>query len=200
MADPRVLVVSRRKGAAPAPDGAVVVYVGRAMPQLGIAGSSLGNPFRVPHGYDVATDPDDVLGRYRRWLDERLTDPTSAQSVEVSRLADIVRSGDTLALECWCAPGRCHADVIRDVLIERLGIVVHAKRCPAAERNDAHAKAAGYTHTDQAHHDRRGHWCVSTPAEYVLQMCRECEREGCDTCPRFRTPTRACTCGAEARS
>lgn len=121
MTDSRILVVSRRRGGTRAPEGAVVVYVGRAIPRLGIAGSSLGNPFRVPRGHDVATDPDDVLGRYRRWLDERLTDPTSAQSVEIARLVEwCERSGDTLALECWCAPARCHAEVIRDVLLERL--------------------------------------------------------------------------------
>lgn len=38
---------------------------------------------------------------------------------------------------------------------------------------------------------------VSTPAEYLARQCRECEREGCDTCPRFRRVERVCTCGAE---
>lgn len=156
---PTVVVVSRHKDGTRAPNGAVVVYVGRAQLHPRLAGSPLANPFRIPRGYDVARDPVDILGRYRRWLDEALTRPASSQTVEIDRLADLlriprlVRCGNcwadwpaetwdkrpvgpdgecsichghgyvepqTLALECWCAPKRCHADVIREVLIERL--------------------------------------------------------------------------------
>lgn len=84
--------------------------------------------------------------------------------------------------------------------------IVHAKRCPAAERDDAHAKAAGYEHAEQAHHDRTGHWCGELPKKYRTPIigggldCSECEAEGCEACPRWQPQKLACTCGAETRS
>lgn len=98
-----------------APSGARVVYVGRAVPRIALRGSPLGNPYRI--GRDEPLQQ--ALGRYRNWLDEALSRPASSQTAEIDRLARIARKG-ALALECWCAPYPCHADVIRDVLIERL--------------------------------------------------------------------------------
>ena len=86
------------------------VYVGRP--------SSLGNPWRVPRGYNHATDPDGVLEKYRAWLLNRLAEPSSFQSHDMSFLVRAARQGD-LVLICWCAPKRCHADVIREEIERR---------------------------------------------------------------------------------
>ena len=122
---PRILVVSRarRPGAVRAPEGVPLVYIGRAVPRSRLThgetlarGSPVGNPFRVPRGYDIASDPDDVLGQYRRWLTERLLDPASPQSREVAMIARFALAGP-VALECWCAPAPCHGDVVREVVL-----------------------------------------------------------------------------------
>lgn len=35
---------------------------------------------------------------------------------ELNRLAEMVRSGINLALECWCAPCACHSDVVKTAI------------------------------------------------------------------------------------
>lgn len=82
-------------------------YVGR-IPWIGE--SSLASPFtNKRHGRGEA------LRLYRRWLDERLRDPLSDQSVEMDRLRRIHEAGP-MALRCHCAPLPCHAEVIREIL------------------------------------------------------------------------------------
>ena len=82
------------------------VYVGRPTP--------LGNPFKVPRGYDHANDPDGVLEKYRIWLRGRMSDPDSWQAKIMSGLVKASNLSGDLVLICWCAPKRCHADVIRE--------------------------------------------------------------------------------------
>ncbi len=69
--------------------------------------SKWGNPFAIG-----APDPDtghpmtrdDVLRHYRGWLLDMLApEPTFIEPLRGKRLA------------CWCAPERCHADVIIEV-------------------------------------------------------------------------------------
>ena len=35
---------------------------------------------------------------------------------EVERIAELVRSGQDIALACWCAPKACHGDVIKQAV------------------------------------------------------------------------------------
>lgn len=81
------------------------VYVGRP--------SILGNPF-VP-----ATEAQRplVIDRYEEWLRYRMQTDNQV-SRELKRLVAAVRSGHSLALECYCAPKKCHADVIKKVIEE----------------------------------------------------------------------------------
>lgn len=80
--------------------GEVTVYVGRP--------SVLGNPFPLRH----ERDRDYVVDQYSYWLAGRLIHATP-QRDEVQRLAALVRGGQTVALQCFCYPKRCHADVIK---------------------------------------------------------------------------------------
>jgi hypothetical protein len=84
--------------------------------------SPLGNPFshrpsRLP--VTMVASRSEAIARYRAWLAERLTDPSSPQSREVERLLRLYRSAGSLALLCWCAPLPCHAEVVREVLLAR---------------------------------------------------------------------------------
>jgi len=76
------------------------VYVGRP--------GVLGNPFVV--GRDGSRQ--EVIGKYRRWLWERLQEPGSLQERELRRLLEQAREGE-LELLCWCHPLLCHAEVVR---------------------------------------------------------------------------------------
>jgi hypothetical protein len=62
--------------------------------------SKWGNPFPVPKGYDREADPDRILERYE---------------AHVRSHPDLVAALPELrgkVLGCWCAPLRCHGDVL----------------------------------------------------------------------------------------
>jgi hypothetical protein len=75
------------------PDGAV--YIGRANPRAGLAGSRWANPF--PIGRDTR---EAVIAQYRRWLCDQ---PELVAALPELRGRDLV---------CWCAPLPCHGDVL----------------------------------------------------------------------------------------
>lgn len=84
--------------------------------------SPLGNPFsHRPSRLAVTLVPSrsEAIARYRAWLTDRLTDPTSPQAREVDRLLALYHAAGTLTLLCWCAPLPCHAEVVREVLLAR---------------------------------------------------------------------------------
>lgn len=83
-----------------------IVYVGRRMP--GREGSPLGNPYKVGQ----VTDP---IEMFRRWLWRQLQGDTLAHR-EIRRLAEMYASGQPLILGCWCAPGPCHAQIIKSAV------------------------------------------------------------------------------------
>lgn len=90
-------------------DNALRFYVGRP--------SVLGNPFsHLPQSlgaHKVATR-EEAVHRHEVWLDNLPRD--SPQWREIEKMADLVREGRTVALECFCgdnpAAGRCHATTI----------------------------------------------------------------------------------------
>ena len=81
------------------------VYIGRAT--AGIKGSVLGNPYKI--GRDGARE--EVIEKYDRWLSRELTERGDAYS-ELRRLTEIARTGE-LVLVCWCAPEKCHGEIIK---------------------------------------------------------------------------------------
>jgi hypothetical protein len=73
------------------------VYVGRP--------SIFGNPFVI--GRDGSRD--EVIEKYKDWfLEKIISDPEFAASVLALKSVP--------ALVCWCAPKRCHASVIVELL------------------------------------------------------------------------------------
>ena len=78
-------------------------YIGRPSP--------LGNPFTI--GRDGTRD--EVIAKYRTWLNDRLHDEDTTASDELMRLCKLAEVGD-LTLVCWCAPLPCHGDVIKNAI------------------------------------------------------------------------------------
>jgi len=92
------------------------VYVGRPT-------SPLGNPFsHVPSKYAdvmVATR-DEAVDRYEPWLREKLqTDPQVRKAFD--DLVQFYRDFGELILICWCEPKRCHAGIIKRLILEAVG-------------------------------------------------------------------------------
>lgn len=69
--------------------------------------SVLGNPFH--NG-----TRDENCDNYRSWLANLPSD--SPQHTELRRLVNVLRNHGRLELYCWCAPERCHADYIKEVV------------------------------------------------------------------------------------
>jgi hypothetical protein len=78
------------------------IYIGRDVPEQGLTGSKWGNPFVM------ADDSDDererAIADYRDWI---VTQPELMGSLEELR-------GSRLG--CWCAPKRCHGNVLVELL------------------------------------------------------------------------------------
>ena len=86
-----------------------VVYIGRAVPRVGLKASPWANPYRSSDER-WAHEPDWLriglmLGEYHRWLAER---------IDAGQLDPEQLRGCTLA--CWCPPKPCHGSVILEWL------------------------------------------------------------------------------------
>lgn len=81
------------------------VYIGREVPEHGIAESKWGNPFVLADDSDAERER--VIAVYREWV---VTQPELMNSLEELR-------GQRLG--CWCAPKRCHGDVLVELLEAR---------------------------------------------------------------------------------
>lgn len=81
------------------PKGYTVVYIGRP--------SLFGNPFPM-HGEHTRIA---AITQHHTWLNiqRRYNTPEWQAVVE---LAERVRKGEKIALECYCAPKKCHGDTI----------------------------------------------------------------------------------------
>ena len=85
-----------------------VVYVGRANARYGLRQSKWANPFVI--GEDG--NRENVVRLYAQWV----RGATDGQRL----LLDQVRDLRDKTLACWCAPLRCHGDVLAE-LAEALG-------------------------------------------------------------------------------
>lgn len=80
------------------------IYIGRP--------STLGNPFAIgQHG-----DREEVIAKYAELFSQWMEDDDSLQFGEVTRLFNMLQLGESLRLECYCAPLACHGDVIKAYL------------------------------------------------------------------------------------
>lgn len=85
---------------------AEVVYIGR--PGRGRAGSPLGNPYVLKD----ESHRDAVVEQYRRWLWQQVRSREGAAWGELVALARRLQAGEPIRLGCWCAPRRCHGNVV----------------------------------------------------------------------------------------
>ena len=82
-------------------------YIGR--------GSPLGNPWPI-----TDSDPRDaVIDRYKIWLIQQIQQKNQRVINELDRLAQLALQGP-VHLQCFCAPRRCHGDVIKQVITEAI--------------------------------------------------------------------------------
>lgn len=76
-------------------------YIGRTVPEAGLEASKWGNPFVMADESDAERER--VIRAYREWIVEQ---PELMQSIGELR---------GLRLGCWCAPKRCHGEVLAEL-------------------------------------------------------------------------------------
>lgn len=80
------------------------LYIGRAVPEAGLAASKWGNPFVLVGDSDEERER--VIVQYRAWL------------VEQPELMASLGELRGLRLGCWCVPKQCHGDVLAQLADE----------------------------------------------------------------------------------
>ena len=78
------------------------IYIGRP--------STLGNPFLI--GRDG--DREEVIRKYRDFLKTALLNDGRIKT-EFERLVELNKKGDVILI-CWCAPSKCHGEVIKEMI------------------------------------------------------------------------------------
>lgn len=81
------------------------IYIGRAT--SGRPASPLANPFPMRH----ESDRDASVAKYRVWLWNQMQIPSSPALAELNRIRQLA-SVESINLLCWCAPKKCHGDII----------------------------------------------------------------------------------------
>lgn len=111
-------------------EGEVLIKVDRS--------SVLGNPFRMRGNSDCERDR--VCDSYERYFNAKVKVKGSAFRNEVVRIYRLAKAGNNIALGCWCAPKRCHAEYIK-AFIEKWLPDPEVKVSPAdADKNLAFIK------------------------------------------------------------
>lgn len=82
------------------------IYIGRK--SYAQKGSLLANKFKI--GRDG--NRDEVVEKYRRWLWNEYKKKGEVYK-ELWRIANKVKKGEKVQLMCWCAPYKCHGDVVK---------------------------------------------------------------------------------------
>lgn len=108
-----IRVVSKRAGGVKASAHECVVAVDRTHPQLG-------NPF-ILHNHNDPAERDGVISQYndKYEADKAVNGPMYRA---VQKLAERVMAGEHIALECWCAPRKCHADKLAEDIRKLAGL------------------------------------------------------------------------------
>lgn len=83
-------------------------YIGR--------GSPLGNPFVI--GKDGSREQ--VIAKYRVWLNEQIMRKNPDVLDELNRLGNKAINEKGLALQCFCYPKPCHGEIIKEKLVKAM--------------------------------------------------------------------------------
>ena len=84
--------------------------------EINLKESPLSNPFKIKK----ESERDSVLEKYQTYIDSELEDPMGGASNEIDKLVRTLIYEKTLRLACWCAPKKCHAEIIAHYIVKRV--------------------------------------------------------------------------------
>jgi hypothetical protein len=103
------------------------IYVGR--------GSALGNPYTSQplsktKALYQAKNKEDSLEKYEAWLEDAISKKNKDICSELNKIYALAKVGEVY-LVCYCAPTRCHADIIKTKIEEKLNYlcICKCKKC-----------------------------------------------------------------------
>jgi hypothetical protein len=99
-----LVTVENKRNTSKIPLDVQQIYIGR--------GSPLGNPFPI----NPKQDRDKVCEMYSEYFHTQMKDKQSPVYKEMARIWRIVRTGQKIALICYCSPHRCHGDSLKEFL------------------------------------------------------------------------------------
>lgn len=105
--------------------------------------SVLGNPFKMCDYSDKERNR--VCDAYVKYFNRKVKEKSEFRN-EVIRIYRMVRDGKDVALGCWCAPKRCHAEYIKWFIEKYVG---DPKESPILERLSETGNAMEKTYTFQ---------------------------------------------------
>lgn len=82
-------------------------YVGRP--------STLGNPFKVSMHQPRLV----AIEKYQAWIEDKIIQGDPAILYELEHLFAPLLRNEKLALVCWCSPKPCHADILKQILLNK---------------------------------------------------------------------------------
>lgn len=91
------------------------IYIGRFNYKLNLNKSVLANPYSI----NKNNNREQVIEKYKIWLDELLLEGNNEVSKEFNRLVEIAKEQD-IYLVCYCRPKDCHGDYIKELIEVRL--------------------------------------------------------------------------------
>ena len=83
-------------------------YVGRP--------TILGNPFRI----DEQITREESIQRYAEWFISKIKSRNNHFIQHLHIMEHMLKENGKLDLVCWCAPEMCHADLIKQVLLNKI--------------------------------------------------------------------------------
>lgn len=81
------------------------------------------------NGYDRHT----VINMYAVWLQEQVDENNTKVIDALNKITEAHKTGN-IVLVCWCYPERCHADVIRDMIMKMCSLDTSAIETMETER------------------------------------------------------------------
>lgn len=91
------------------------VYIGR--------GSPLGNPYSHMSGTKadvVVATREEAIDMYETLLRHHIKSKTKAVVQELNKIANRELDGKDTNLVCFCAPNKCHGEVIKKIILEKI--------------------------------------------------------------------------------
>lgn len=88
-------------------------------------GSPLGNPYLIND--KIGDTRSVVIERYKQWLSNKVVEEDPHVLRLLNTIAKKSMDGDPVHLVCFCAPQRCHGDVIKKLIDDAVKLELKSK-------------------------------------------------------------------------